>query len=152
MKQSAGLLLYRRNHGVPEVLLVHPGGPFWKHRDAGAWSIPKGEFDANEDGLAAAIRETQEETGFLFSGEFKPLSPVRQKNGKTVYAWALEADFDTATLTSNCFLLEWPPKSGKTIPVPEVDRAAWFNLSDAKEKINSAQWALIEQVAELLAG
>jgi len=151
MKQSAGLLLYRRRNDRLQVLLVHPGGPFWKKKDAGAWSIPKGEFDADEDGLAAAIRETREETGSLFTGNFIPLSPIKQKNGKTVYAWVLETDFDTATLVSNTFPLEWPPKSGKTIDVPEVDRAGWFNLNEAKEKINSAQWALIEQLVKLCA-
>lgn len=151
MKQSAGLLLYRYKGDILEVLLVHPGGPFWKNKEAGAWSIPKGEFDANEDGLAAAIRETYEETGQLFEGDFTPLLPIKQKNGKVVYAWALKADFDTAILTSNTFPLEWPPKSGKTILVPEVDRAAWCSLNDAKEKINPAQWALIEQLVQLCA-
>lgn len=148
MKQSAGLLLYRYSNQMLEVLLVHPGGPFWKNKEAGAWSVPKGEFDATEDGLAAAIREAKEETGCLFSGNFRPLSPIKQKNGKTVYAWALQADFDTATLTSNTFPLEWPPKSGKIIEVPEVDRAEWFNSEEAKEKINSAQRALIEQLVK----
>ena len=151
MKQSAGLLLYRHNKGNLEVLLVHPGGPFWKNKDAGAWSIPKGEFTSDEDGLAAAIRETREETGQLFAGQFIPLQPIKQKNGKTVYAWALEADFDTAKLVSNTFLLEWPPKSGKKIEVPEVDRAAWCTISEAKEKINTAQWELVEQLIQLLA-
>lgn len=152
MKQSAGLLLYRRGQDELEVLLVHPGGPFWKGKDAGAWSIPKGEFDADEDGLAAAIRETREETGCTFEGKFIPLSPVKQKNGKIVYAWVLEADFDTSTLTSNTFLLEWPPRSAKIIEVPEVDRAVWCNLSEAKVKVNNAQWALIEQLVQLYAG
>ncbi len=152
MKQSAGLLLYRYSNDILEILLVHPGGPFWKNKDSGAWSIPKGEFNANEDGLAAAIREAKEETGKLFTGNFVPLFPIKQKNGKTVYAWAAETDFDTATFTSNTFSLEWPPKSGKTIDVPEVDRAEWFNLTNAKEKINSAQWALIEQLVKLCAG
>ena len=151
MKRSAGLLIYRRLKGTLEVLLVHPGGPFWKNKEAGAWSIPKGEFDENEDGLAAAIRETQEETGCLFEGKFIALLPITQKNRKTVYAWALEADFDTTTLISNTFPLEWPPKSGKFIIVPEVDRAAWFNVKDAKEKINGAQWALVEQLVQLCA-
>lgn len=149
MKQSAGLLLYRHQEGNLEVLLVHPSGPFWKNKDAGAWSIPKGEFTADEDGLAAAIRETKEETGQLFNGNFTPLLPITLKSGKTIYAWALEADFDTATLTSNSFSLEWPPKSGKIIAVPEVDRAAWCSVSEAKEKINNAQWALVEQLTKL---
>lgn len=150
MKQSAGLLLYRQHLGHLEVLLVHPGGPFWKGKDAGAWSIPKGEFNLTEDGLAAAIRETKEETGRLFSGNFIPLLPIKQKNGKTVYAWVLETDFETATLTSNIFLMEWPPKSGKMVEIPEVDRAAWCNLSDTKEKINVAQWGLVAQLVKLL--
>ena len=149
MKQSAGLLLYRRQHNELQVLLVHPGGPFWKNKDAGAWSVPKGEFGPEEEGLAAAIRETKEETGHLFAGSFIPLQPVKLKSGKTVHAWALETDFDTATLNSNTFLFQWPPRSGKMIEIPEVDRAQWCSLVEAKEKINPAQWNLIEQLIAL---
>ena len=150
MKQSAGLLLYRRQQNALEVLLVHPGGPFWKKKDAGAWSIPKGEFGPEEDGLAAAVRETKEETGHLFEGKFILLQPVTLKSGKMVYAWALEADFDTKELISNTFLFQWPPQSGKMIEIPEVDRAEWFSPAQAKEKINPAQWNLIEQLQQLV--
>lgn len=150
MRQSAGLLIYRTRKQETEVLLVHPGGPFWQGKESGAWSIPKGEFTDEEDGLAAAIRETQEETGTLFSGTFTPLQPVKQKAGKMVHAWALEADFDPATLVSNNFPFQWPPKSGKWIRIPEVDKAAWFNIEAAKEKINPAQWNLIAQLQQLL--
>ena len=152
MKQSAGLLLYRRQENELQILLVHPGGPFWKNKDAGAWGIPKGELGPEEDGLAAAIRETQEETGHLFEGHFIPLQPVKLKSGKTVYAWALETDFDPATLISNTFRFQWPPKSGKMIDISEVDKAAWLTPEEAKEKINPAQWNLIEQLQDLLAG
>ena len=151
MKQSAGLLLFRRQLAALQVLLVHPGGPFWKNKEVGAWSIPKGEFGPEEDSLAAAIRETKEETGHLFKGEFVSLQPVKLKSGKVVYAWAIEADFDTDQLISNTFMFQWPPRSGKMIEIPEVDKAQWFSPDQAKEKINPAQWNLIEQLQELLA-
>jgi predicted NUDIX family NTP pyrophosphohydrolase len=150
MKQSAGLLLYRYKENQLQVLLVHPGGPFWKNKDAGAWSIPKGEFATDEDGLTAAIRETKEETGQLFTGKFVALQPVKQRNGKVVHAWALESDFDTGTLVSNTFLFQWPPRSGKMIEIPEVDRAEWLTPEEAKEKIILAQWNLIEQLLVML--
>ena len=127
-KPSAGLLMFRRCGGAPEVLLVHPGGPFWTKRDLGAWSIPKGEFAPDEDPLAAARREFEEETGIAPAGEFIPLTPRRQPSGKLVHAWAFEADCDPATIVSNTFEIEWPPGSGRRQAFPEVDRAAWFPL------------------------
>lgn len=148
MKQSAGLLIYRYQKEQLQVLLVHPGGPFWKNKNAGAWSIPKGEYNENEEGLHAAIRETKEETGYQFSGNFIPLKPIKLKSGKVVHAWALESDFDTTTLSSNFFPFQWPPRSGKMIDIPEVDRAEWFTTEQAKDKINPAQWNLIEQLLE----
>ncbi len=148
-KHSAGLLLYRRRAGRLEVLLVHPGGPFWKNRDAGAWSIPKGEFGPEEDALAAARREFNEETGFAAEGNFVALTPVTQAGGKVVHAWAVEGDLDPEKIKSNTFTLEWPPKSGQEQEFPEVDRAGWFGIEEAKEKINKAQRGLL---AELEAG
>jgi predicted NUDIX family NTP pyrophosphohydrolase len=144
--KSAGILLYRHNKKTLEFFLVHPGGPFWKNKDAGAWSVPKGEFADDEDGLAAAKREFKEETGHPVKGDFIPLSPVRQKSGKTIHAWAVEGDIDTATIKSNTFEMEWPPRSGKKQEFPEVDRGEWFNETQAKEKINPAQSALIEEL------
>ncbi len=149
-KQSAGILLYRSTVPEAEVLLVHPGGPFWKNKDAGAWTIPKGEFEESEDPLAAAIREFKEETGFLIQGEFKALDPIQQKAGKIVYAWAIEGDIDADKAQSNFFEMEWPPKSGKKQSFPEIDKACWFTLSKAKLKINSSQIALLDQLSEML--
>jgi predicted NUDIX family NTP pyrophosphohydrolase len=149
-KQSAGLLLFRKTSVDVEVLLVHPGGPFWAKKDAGAWSIPKGEFDPGEDPLAAARREFAEETGASPSGEAIALAPVRQSGGKVVYAWAMNADFDPAALKSNTFSLEWPPKSGRRQEFPEVDRAAWFPLEEAQKKILKVQTPLIEQLRDVL--
>lgn len=152
-KQSAGLLLFRHAHDGPkriEVLLVHPGGPFWAKKDDGAWSMPKGEFLGDEDPLAAARREFREETGVEAAGEFLPLEPIRQAGGKLVLAWALEADFDTAALKSNMFSMEWPPKSGRQQQFPEVDRAAWFDLDTARQKILKSQRALLDQLAAKL--
>lgn len=146
-RKSAGILLYRINNKILEVLLVHPGGPFWKNKDAGAWSIPKGEFDENEDALQAAQREFEEETGIAIDGDFIPLSPVKQKSGKIVYAWALEKDIDTTNIQSNFFEMEWPPRSGKKQQFPEVDRGAWLTIPEAKEKINPYQVALLEELA-----
>lgn len=150
-RKSAGLLLYRRRNGL-EVLLVHPGGPLWARKDEGAWSIPKGEIDAGEDPLLAARREFEEETGVPVSGDFVPLTPVRQAGGKLVYAWAVESDFDPATLRSGTFTLEWPPRSGRQREFPEVDRAEWFTIDDAKRKINPAQVTLLNQLGALHPG
>jgi predicted NUDIX family NTP pyrophosphohydrolase len=148
MKESAGILLYRRANGRLEVLLVHPGGPFWRSKDAGAWSIPKGEIGAGEDPLACARRELKEEIGFDYAGPATPLPLVTQKGGKLVRAWAAEADFDPASLVSNTFEMEWPPKSGKRASFPEVDRAEWFDLEAARAKINAAQAALLDGLAD----
>ena len=150
MKQSAGILLYKHVIGQLNVLLVHPGGPFWKNKDAGAWSIPKGEFTDDEDSLSAAIREFKEETGTLLSGDFQDLGNVKLKSGKVVHAWAIEGDLDTATLKSNEIEIEWPPKSGKKITVPEVDKAEWCNIPKALEKINPAQQELINRLIDKL--
>jgi predicted NUDIX family NTP pyrophosphohydrolase len=126
---------------------VHPGGPFWKNKDAGAWSVPKGEFLDTEDALIAAKREFLEETGQPIDGHFIKLKPVKLKSGKTVHAWAVEGDIDENNIKSNTFPFEWPPKSGKTIEIPEVDKASWFDLVTAREKINPAQIALIDELA-----
>jgi predicted NUDIX family NTP pyrophosphohydrolase len=149
-KESAGLLLYRKRGGTLEVFLVHPGGPFWAKKDLGAWSIPKGEVDKDEDKQAAAIRELKEETGLAVSGEMLALTAIRQKGHKVVHAWAVEADCDPAAVRSNTFAMEWPPRSGKTQDFPEVDRAAWFGVAEARAKINPAQAALIDELAERL--
>lgn len=147
MKESAGILLFRRTAGPLEVLLVHPGGPFWRNKDAGAWTIPKGEVDREEDALACALRELEEETGLRFDGPVTPLPPVKQKGGKLVRAWAAEHDFDPASLRSATFEMEWPPKSGRREHFPEVDRAAWFDLAAAREKINAAQAVWLDLLA-----
>ena len=149
-KQSAGILLYRNINSQLEVFLVHPGGPFFKNKDAGAWSIPKGEFDDDEDALLAAKREFFEETGQSVDGDFIKLSPIKLKSGKTVYAWAVEGDIDHSTIVSNAFEMEWPPRSGKTASFPEVDRAAWLDVAEAFLKVNAAQVGLIEELVELL--
>jgi predicted NUDIX family NTP pyrophosphohydrolase len=146
-KQSAGILLYRKNDGRLQVFLVHPGGPFFKNKDAGVWSIPKGEFLNDEEPLAAAKREFLEETGQFVDGTFIPLKPVTLKSGKTVHAWALEGDIDHETITSNLFEIEWPPRSGKMQSFPEIDRAAWFDLDEARVKINGAQVDFIDEFA-----
>jgi predicted NUDIX family NTP pyrophosphohydrolase len=145
-KQSAGLLIYRRRNGVVEVFLVHPGGPFWRNKDQGAWSIPKGEFASDDDPLEAAKREFYEETAFTASGEFTPLHPLKQPSGKIVHAWLVEGDFDPARLRSNMFKLEWPRNSNNFIDVPEVDRADWFTLEIAREKILPGQRAFLDQL------
>lgn len=149
-KESAGLLLYRRREGGLEVFLVHPGGPFWAGKEAGAWSIPKGEHGPGEDPLAAACRELAEETGFTAAGPFLPLTPLKQKSGKLVRAFAAEGEADPSRLKSNTFSLEWPPRSGKWQEFPEVDRAAWFSLEAAKEKIHPGQAGFLEELASLL--
>lgn len=149
-KRSSGLLMFRRRGDGIEVLLVHPGGPFWKNKDAHAWSIPKGEFGEDEDPLQAAIREFQEETGIAPAGEFIPLSPVKQSGGKLVHAWAFEGDLDPATIHSNSFLMEWPPHSGIQRAFPEVDRAEWFDIGTAREKIHKGQVPLLRELEELI--
>jgi len=146
-KQSAGLLLYRRRSGQLEVLLVHPGGPFWAARDAGAWSIPKGEAGPEEDLLAAARREVAEETGLAPEGPFLPLGSVQQAGGKWVHAWAVETDCDPAAIRSNSFDLEWPPRSGRVRAFPEIDRAGWFDLATAGGRIVAGQRPLLEALA-----
>jgi predicted NUDIX family NTP pyrophosphohydrolase len=145
-KISAGILLYRKREGGLQVFLVHPGGPLWAKKDLGAWSVPKGEIDIGEDGLSAARREFEEETGFSVSGRFIPLSPVKLKSGKLVHAWAVEGDCDPGKVRSNTFPMEWPPKSGRRQEFPEIDRAAWFGQEEAKEKINEGQVPLIEEL------
>ncbi len=145
-RTSAGLLLYRRRDGALEVFLVHPGGPFWARKDAGAWSIPKGEIDPMEEPLAAARREFTEETGLSAEGAFRPLAPITQAGGKIVQAWAVEGDVDPADLRSNTFAIEWPPRSGRQQTFPEVDRAAWFPIDVARRKINPAQAALLDEL------
>jgi predicted NUDIX family NTP pyrophosphohydrolase len=150
-RKSAGLLLYRLREGQPEVLLVHPGGPFWKNKDEGAWSIPKGEVEPHEDLLEAALREFAEETGVRPEGPFVPLDPVQQKGGKVVHAWAVEGDLDPGELTSNTFELDWPPRSGRRQRFPEVDRAAFFAPDEAGRRINPGQAPLVEQLQRRLA-
>ncbi len=149
-RTSAGILLYRFRGGVPEVFLVHPGGPYWTNRDAGAWSIPKGEFDAGQDPLAAARREFEEETGQRIDGDFVALTPHKQKSGKVMHAWAVEGDVDAATIASNTFTIEWPPRSGKRQAFPEVDRAAWLDLTAAREKILAGQKAFLDELEQRL--
>lgn len=145
-KVSAGLLLVRGAPDALEVLLVHPGGPFWAKKDEGAWSIPKGEIAAGEDPLRAAIREFEEETGQAIDGEFVALEPQRQPGGKTVHAWAVRADLDPTHLRSNTFSLEWPPRSGRQQEFPEIDRAAWFPLDAARKKILRGQAGFLTQL------
>ena len=148
-KTSAGLLLYRCRDNL-EVFLVHPGGPYWAKKDAGAWSLPKGEFGEGEEPLQAAKREFTEETGFAVSGKFRPLDPLKQPSGKVVYAWAIEGDCDPDQIRSNSFSLEWPPKSGKIQQFPEVDRAAWFNIPEARSRILPGQMGFIDQLISAL--
>ena len=148
-KKSAGILLYRFQQKKLQVMLVHPGGPFWKNKDAGAWSIPKGEF-TDEEPLNAARREFREETGIEISGNFLELPVVKQKSGKLIFAFALEQDIDISIIKSNTFEIEWPPKSGKKTAFPEIDRAAWFSPGEAKEKINPGQAALVDELIQKL--
>jgi predicted NUDIX family NTP pyrophosphohydrolase len=146
---SAGLLLFRRTSGL-EVFLAHPGGPFWKNKEDGAWSIPKGVIEEGEEPLEAACREFQEETGIMPAGPFLNLGSIRQKSGKIIYAWAWEGAADPATVRSNTISIEFPPKSKRFITVPEVDRCAWFRPEEAKHKINAAQAELIDRLQEHL--
>lgn len=145
--QSAGLLLFRGSKDGLEVFLVHPGGPFWARKDAGAWSIPKGEYSDDEDALAAAQREFQEETGVAVDGDFISLGEVKQAGGKVVKAWAVKHELDPASLKSNTFSLEWPPRSGKIREFPEVDSGAWFSLDEARGKIVKAQEQFLTRLA-----
>jgi predicted NUDIX family NTP pyrophosphohydrolase len=149
-KQSAGILLYRREPTGIAVLLVHPGGPFWAKKDLGAWSIPKGEYGGSEDPLAVAVREFEEETGLRLEGEFRALGEIRQAGGKRVLAWALEGDIDPAAIRSNTFELEWPPKSGRKQVFPEIDRAGWFAPEAAREKINPGQREFIDRLVRMV--
>ena len=146
-KRSAGVLLYKRSAGELLVLLAHPGGPFWQKRDLGAWTIPKGEFDSTEAPQAAARREFREELGIDAVGALEPLGEVQQNGGKRVIAFALEGDFDVAALRSNTFDVEWPPRSGRIITFPEIDKVEWMTLATARKKILPAQAALLDRVA-----
>ena len=143
-KRSAGLLMYREGRDGIEVFLVHPGGPFWAKKDHGVWTLPKGEYDEDEESLAAAKREFQEETGFVPNGTFVELGSIRQKSGKIVIAWAVEGDCDPAQLTSNTCEIEWPPRSGKRLEIPEIDRGSWFSAQTARIYIRPEQIPLLE--------
>lgn len=147
---SAGLLLFRLAAGEPQVLLAHPGGPFWARKDDGAWTLPKGEVAPGEDPLVCARREFEEETGFAIEGGFLPLGEIRQKAGKRVQAWAVEGDFDPARLRSNEFEIEWPPRSGRMQRFPEVDRVAWFGLEDARRKLLASQVPLLDRLRAIV--
>ena len=148
-RRSAGIVLHRDGAGGPEVLLVHPGGPFWAKKDIGAWSIPKGEYEPDEDPRACALREFEEETGTrLDAAELVELGTVVQKAGKEVSAWAVRGDLDPATVRSNTFTMEWPPRSGRQQEFPEVDRAEWFALDEARAKLVPAQAELIDRLAD----
>ena len=149
-KRSAGMLMYRRAGARLEVLLVHPGGPFWAKRDLGAWSLPKGEYAAGEEPLAVAMREFEEETGARPSGDFLPLGESVQPGRKIVTAWAVEGDFDVGALKSNLFEMEWPPKRGRKTSFPEVDRAEWFSIEDARKKILRGQGAFLDRLLSAL--
>ena len=150
-KLSAGLLLYRETDGILEVLIGHPGGPFWARKDEGAWSIPKGELAEDEDPLQGALREFAEETGQHVTGKFIALDPLRQPGGKLIHAWAVEADFDPAQLRSNMFSMEWPPRSGRQASFPEIDRTAWFGLDEARSRILIGQVGFLDALAARLA-
>jgi predicted NUDIX family NTP pyrophosphohydrolase len=148
MKKSAGILLFRRKPHL-EIFLVHPGGPFFKNKDDGAWSIPKGEYAPAEDPLNAAKREFFEETGVVVSGDFIAIGEIKQASGKIVSAWALEVDVDAAAIKSNTFEMEWPPKSGRKVHFPEVDRAEWFSIGAARIKILPAQLPFLDRIVDL---
>ena len=148
-RQSAGILLYRLSP-YPQVFLVHPGGPYWRNKSTGSWTIPKGEFTADESALDAAIREFHEETGARPEGHFHPLSPIRQKGGKLVYAWAIEGNIDPDLLVSNTFELEWPRGSGRMQTFPEVDKGAWYSIEMARLVINTAQASFLDELSLLI--
>ncbi|MBO9633499.1 MAG: NUDIX domain-containing protein [Chitinophagaceae bacterium] len=152
MKQSAGILLYRMRSKLIEVLLAHPGGPFWKNRDNGAWSIPKGEFSNDEEPLKAALREFEEETGVSIEGKMIELTPVKQKSGKLVLAWAVEGSPDITRFTSNNFSVEWPLKSGRMAEFPEIDKWEWFDMAMARKKILERQIGLLDELMTILNG
>jgi predicted NUDIX family NTP pyrophosphohydrolase len=149
-KRSAGLLMYRRLDGKPEVFLVHPGGPFWAKKDLGAWSIPKGEYTEGEDPLDAARREFEEETGFVAEGQFLKVGTIRQSGGKIVDAWAFEGNCDPRQLKSNTCQIEWPPGSKRLMEIPEADRGAWFSMAEARERILKSQQPLLEMLSSIL--
>lgn len=149
-KESAGIVLYRYRDSTLEIFLVHPGGPFWKNKDSGAWSIPKGEFDKREDPLQAARREFHEETGCSVDGSFIALRPVRQAGGKLVHAWAVEGDCEAESIRSNSFTMEWPPRSGQRKEFLEIDRAGWFSLELARQKILKGQLMLLDELHRIL--
>ena len=151
-RKSAGILLYRLQEKEIQFFLVHPGGPFWANKDEGAWTIPKGEFNEQEEPLAAAKREFQEETGKALEGDFVELTPVIQKAGKLVYAWAIEGTIDAETITCNTYKIQWPPNSGKWQSFPEVDKGSWFSIEEAKQKINAAQIHFIDELVQKLSG
>lgn len=150
MKKSAGILVYRHRNKKIEFFLVHPGGPLWAKKDAGAWSIPKGEYEESEDPLKAAQREFEEETGQTVSGKFIELTPFKLKSGKTIYAWAVEGNVDEENISSNTFEMEWPPRSGKRKAFPEVDKAGWFDAEKAKEKLNERYAGMIDEAVGLI--
>lgn len=149
-KQSSGILVYRVDNKQIQFFLVHPGGPFWRNKDEGAWSIPKGEYLDDEDALKAAQREFEEETGQSVTGDFTALKPVKLKSGKIVKAWLVEGNVDAENIVSNTCPVEWPPRSGKMIEIPEIDKAAWFDAETAKVKINQAQTAFIDEASGMI--
>jgi predicted NUDIX family NTP pyrophosphohydrolase len=149
-KQSAGLLMYRQTSLQLEVFLVHPGGPFWVKKDLGAWTIPKGEFAEDENALDAAQREFHEETGFTAHDNFLDLGTIKQAGGKIVYAWAFEGDCDPEALVSNLCMIEWPPRSGRAMEIPEADRGSWFEISNARERIHKNQAEFLERLRDRL--
>ncbi|HET7767040.1 MAG TPA: NUDIX domain-containing protein [Burkholderiales bacterium] len=149
-RTSAGILLYRIRSGQLQVFIVHPGGPFWARKDAGAWSIPKGEIEQGSDPLETAKREFHEETGKPVSGEFLPLTPLKQRSGKVVHAWAVNGDIDPATIKSNTFTMEWPPGSGKRREFPEIDRGGWFAIAEATERLLPGQLGFLAELQEKL--
>ncbi len=149
-KTSAGILLYRMTENGLEVFLVHPGGPYWQKKDDGAWSVPKGEFEAGEDSLEAAKREFKEETGFDITGDFIELSPLKQPSGKVVYAWAVEGNIDAKSIRSNMFSMEWPPRSGREQEFPEVDKGGWFTVAQAQNKLLPGQRGFLAQLKKII--
>ena len=149
-KRSAGLVMYRRYDSTLEVFLVHPGGPFWAKKDLGAWSIPKGEYLDGEDPLEAARREFTEETGFAAEGDFLELGTVKQAGGKLVSVWAVEGDCDPASLKSNTCMIDWPPRSGRQMEIPEVDRASWFGVGEARTRILKSQIPILDLLTQRL--